>query len=216
MTEKRVSLRGLAKFMTAGEAERLRTLREFKYPNDAGAAAMRHYYVPATEAIVLYHAGGREEEWLRQQAAGLEAGAAAASKEGQRRKLRSNAAALRNYARYFANRAFAEARRGPRWKLQYGDVIISVRPDLQVVERGVEKVVRLGFPGANDRAIKVMAQGLLEAATRTVGFVSSQVLYFDLRSGDVAKGRAGARLAKDIAAACRTISALWDSITRTD
>lgn len=212
MVTKKLSLRGLAKYMTAGEHAKRKILREFKYPNEAGAAAMRHYYVPATDAILLHHAGKKGEDWLQQNWSRFEADAAATTKDGERRKLRSNATALRHYAKHFADRKYEKAKRGPTWRLEFGDVIVSVRPDLHVVEKGTEKVIRLGFPDLEGDAVKIMAQGLLEAASRSLGLGSSQVLYFDVPNGTVAKGRAGARLRNDIEAACATISTLWDSI----
>lgn len=216
MGKKKLSLRGLSKYMTASAHAQRKILREFKYPNEAGAAAMRHYYVPATEAILLHHADNKGEDWLQQRASALEADAASTSQEGKRRKLKSNATALRHYARHFAARKFKDVKRGPTWSLAYEDVVISVRPDLHVLENGTEKVIRLGFPlhGVSTEAVKIMAQGLLAAASQSLGLGSSQVLYFDLPRGTVTKGRAGAKLGKDIKAACATISTLWDSITR--
>ncbi|MGE3172687.1 MAG: hypothetical protein AB7O97_08675 [Planctomycetota bacterium] len=214
MVTKKLSLRGLAKYMTASPHVQRKILHEFKYPNQAAAAAMRHYYVPATEAITLHHADDRGADWLRQRAAVFDAQAAAEAQAGRARKLASNAKALRHYARNFADREFT-MRKQPSWRLTYGDVIISVRPDLHVVENGKVKVIRLGFlsQAPDPRAVRIETQCLFEAAAPALGLTSSQVLHFDVPRASVTRGaRLGARLAKDIEATCATISTLWDSI----
>jgi len=214
MVTKKLSLRGLAKYMTASPHMQRQTLHEFKYPNQAAAAAMRHYYVPAVEAITLHHAKDKGADWLRQRAAVIDAEAAAETQTGRARKLSSNAKALRHYAKNFADREF-EILKQPMWRLQYSDVIITVRPDLHVVEKGTEKVIRLGFhsKAPDPRAVKIETQCLFEVAAPALGLSSAQVLHFDVPRGSVTKGaRLGARLTKDIDAACATISTLWDSI----
>ena len=214
MVTKKLSLRGLAKYMTAGAHAQRGILREFKYPDQAAAAAMRHYYVPAVEAITLHHAGNKGADWLRQRAAAFDADASAETQAGRARKMASNAKALRHYAKHFEDREFKILKQ-PTWRLHYDDVVVTVRPDLHVVEKGKEKVIRLAFhSGAPDpRAVKIESQCLFQAAAPALGLTSAQVLHFDVPRGSVTKGaRVGARLAKDIAAACATISTLWDSL----
>jgi hypothetical protein len=214
MAMKKLSLRGLAKYMTASPHMQRQTLHEFKYPNEAAAAAMRHYYVPAVQAVTVYHANNRGADWLRECAAALDAQAAVEAQAGRSLKLTSNAKALRHYAKNFADRKFTILKQ-PICRLQYGDVIISVRPDLRVIENGTEKIIRLGFhsKAPDPRAVKIEAQCLFEGAAQELSLSSSQVLHFDVPRGSVTKGaRLGARLTKDITATCAMISTLWDSI----
>jgi hypothetical protein len=51
--------------------------------------------------------------------------------------------------------------------------------------------------------------------SKNPGLPSSSVLMFDVARGDIHKGaRLGARIAKDIDAACMNIAAIWPTITK--
>jgi hypothetical protein len=79
-----------------------------------------------------------------------------------------------------------------------------------------EKIIKWEFSNEapDDGTIKIVSQGLFEAARLAgVDLKSQQVLYCDVPRGIEHRGaRLGARLGKDIEAACKTISDIWSRI----
>jgi hypothetical protein len=67
----KMSVKGLAKFMTASPSGQRRILREFKFPDEDEPRAMRLYYGEATDAIKAYHSNGHARQWLHDQADAL-------------------------------------------------------------------------------------------------------------------------------------------------
>lgn len=206
-----LTLSGLAKYMTATPANQRKILREFKYPNEDEPYAMRLYYREAREHIVGFHRNGREREWLLQRSHEIDRvgelnGGISAT------RLKHNSRVLRQYAKHFAERPF-EVLDTLRLSLVFGDVRLSVVPDLHVRERGKEKIVKLDFGvrQPSEEVVKIISQCMFEAARGEVeDLTSSSALYLDVGRGTEHRGaRAGARIRADIEAACETISAVW-------
>lgn len=210
----RLTLSGLAKYMTSAPARQRTILRDFKYPNEDEALAKRLYYREAQEHIVAFHRNARDREWLLERAQQL---AFLAEMNGGRSgiRLRHNVRALRQYARNFCDRDF-EVLDPLRLSLEYGQVRISVVPDLHVREKGKEKIIKLDFavdvPSAD--AIRIASQCLFESSRGVVeDLTSSSALYLDIARGVEHRGaRAGARTLADITAACETIAAIWPQL----
>jgi hypothetical protein len=211
---KQITLKGLADFMTATPATQRKIVRQFKYPDDGEARVRIGYYRPARERIALYHGAGLDGDWLIDEVEDL-ALTGKALKHPLNTQYAHNAQVLQGYATHFATRAF-QILDTVRLELQYDDLRVSVVPDLHVWEKGRNKIIKLGFmPKApTEQMIKVITQGMYEAASiAELGLKSADILFFDVRRGDVHKGaRIGARLKSDIEAACQNISAIWDSI----
>ena len=175
---------------------------------------MIKYYQEARDAIAAHHSRGHDAAWLHN--LGDQLDAFAASVTGQTRtRISHNARAIHAYAAHFANRSF-EVLAVPRLRLAYSGVTISVVPDLRVRERVEDKIIKFEFSKdqPEDREIKVMSQVLFEAA-RVGGLQipARSVLYLDVSRGAEHHGaRLGAQLARDIEAACETISDIWDRI----
>lgn len=211
-----MSVKGLAKFMTASPSGQRRILREFKFPDEDEPRAMRLYYGEATDAIKAYHSNGRARQWLHDQADALSQ--LAMSLGGQSAiRLRNNARGLRQYADNFSRRRF-DVLPDLRMELVYGDVRITVVPDLHISERGKEKILKLDFASRTPDAqvIRIVSQCMFEAFKNTHGRItSSSVLYLEVANGTEHRGaRIGARLLGDVRAACDNISALWGTITQ--
>jgi hypothetical protein len=214
MLEKKISVKGLADFMTAGPAKQRTILRDYKYQDEDEPRAKIMHYREAREAIARFHRGDEGAAWLEKQAARLDAQAVAAG--GQRgRRLRDNAIALQWYAVNFSMRRF-DVLADLKFRLGYGDVVVTVVPDLHVREGTREKIIKLGFnkSAPKDMTVKIIAQTLFEAAElRGMALPSSAVLFLDVARGQEYRGaRLGSRMRKDIEAACQNISAIWDSI----
>jgi len=209
----KISLKGLAKFMTASAVAQRKILRDFKHPDPEGSAQAR-YYKEARDRIAAFHRHQHGDGWLSQEA-GTIASHALASTPATRVRLQNNARALRAYERHFGGRQF-EILPDVSLDLKYAGVRISVQPDLHVREQGREKIIKLEFSKKepDGKAVRVIAQGLFEAASNAhLGLSSGDVLYMDCVRGAAHKGaRVGARMAKEIEAACQNIAALWPGI----
>jgi hypothetical protein len=211
---KKLSLKGLADFMTAPEVKRRKIIHDYKYPSDDEAKAKRTYYREARDRIVAYHRGAHESVWLVEQSAQLD-NVAAMSTGQTKTRLRHNARALRAYARNYATRIFEVLDDAPL-ALHYADVRVSVFPDLHVRESGKEKIIKLEFSNdtVSEQLVKIVSQGMYEAAEQAgMNLAASCVLYLDVTHGVEHKGaRIGARMRSNIEAACLNVSAIWDSI----
>jgi hypothetical protein len=210
----KISLKGLAKFMTAGAAAQRKILGDFKHPDPEGSAQAR-YYQEARDRIAAYHRFQHEDGWLSQQAGTIASRALASGGVATRVRLQNNARALRAYERHFGGRQF-EILPDVSLDLAYAGVRVSVHPDLHVRELGRDRIVKLEFSQTKPdaKAVKIMAQGLFEAATNAgLGLSSADVLYMDCVRGVAYKGaRVGARMGREIEAACQNIAALWPGI----
>jgi hypothetical protein len=210
----RLSLTGLAKYMTASPANQRRILRDFKYPNEDEAYAKRLYYREAREHIVAFHRRSRPVEWLLDQAEQLaELGEFNGGMSEVR--LKHNNRALRQYAKHFGTRTFEMLDDLPL-ALTFGEVRIGINPDLHVRETSKEKIIKLDFGSTapTPEVIKIVSQCLFEAARGAVdSLTSSSALYFDVARGLEHRGaRAGARTLAEMEAACETIAAIWPQL----
>lgn len=210
----KISVKGLAKFMTSSSAAQRKILRDYKHPDEDEPAAMRLYYKDATDRIVAYHRSGHDRSWLTEKAKDV-AELARLTPGPAGTRLRNNSRALSFYEQHFAERSF-EPQGQLRLRLEVGGVTITVSPDLYVLEKGKAKVVKLEFSkeAPSDESVKIISQAMFEAAKGHVqGLSSSSVLLLDVPRGTEHRGaRAGARMLNEIQAACKTIEAVWPSI----
>lgn len=208
-----ISVKGLAKYMLAGPAAQRRVLRDYKYPDPEGAAQAK-YYREARLGIIAYHQNGHDAPWLLRRADQLDTQAGHQSGRSAVR-LRHNARGLRHYARAFADLEF-DVRAELNLDLRHGPVRITVAPELHVAEDGEVRIIKLEF-GANApdaRLIRIITQAMFEAAEQHgLDLPPASVLYIDVPRHRIHRGaRMGARLARDIEAACQTIAAVWETL----
>lgn len=210
----RLTVKGLAEFMTSTPAKQRKTLRDFKYPDEDEPFARRLYYREAREHISAFHRRGRDRDWLREKADDVAELARLNGGQSEIR-LRNNSRGIRAYERHFGARRF-EVLDEVRMELRFADVRISVVPDLHVIEGKKEKIIKLDFgvKAPSPDIIRIVSQVMLEAARGVVGdLTSSSALYLDIGRGAEHRGaRAGARTLRDIEAACETISAVWEGL----
>lgn len=209
----RITVKGLADFMTGSAAKQRKVVRDFKYPDPEGRARAV-YYSDARRAVMRFHAAANDMGVLAGTAARLSRRSAEA-RGHTRQRLGDNASAIVAYASHFAERAY-EILGSPRLRLEYGPVVVAVTPDLYVQERRREKILKVEFtkPVPSDRMVKIITQAMFEAVEQAgMGLGPSNVLYVDVRRGLIHKGaRIRARLARDIEAACETIADIWPSL----
>lgn len=210
----KISVRGLAKFMTASPAAQRKVLHDYKYPDENEPSAMRLYYKDATDRIKAYHRSSHDRDWLRAKVIDLsQLARLTPGRAGTR--LRHNARALTAYEKYFADWQLIPLSQ-LRLRLDVGDVTVTVTPDLHALERKRVKLVKLDFSTSapNDTAVKIVSQIMFEAAKgRLQSLSSSSIVYIDVTRGHEYKGaRAGARTLREIEAACANIENIWPSI----
>lgn len=210
----RLSVRGLAKFMTSSPSGQRKVLRDYKYPDDDGPSAMRLYYKDATDRIVAYHRSGHPAQWLRDKADQI-AEVARLTPGPSGTRLRNNARAVLAYQAHFAHRRF-DPQSASRLKLHVGNVTISVTPDILALEAGKPRLVKLDFAATQTpiEVVKIVSQVMLEAAVgRISGVSSNSVRYLEVSRGIEHKSaRAGARTLREVEAACANIESLWPNI----
>jgi predicted RNA-binding protein with EMAP domain len=212
----KISLTGLAKFMTSGPAAQRKVVHDYRYPDEDEPKAMRLYYLEAVDSIKAYHLNKHPAAWLNEQAERI--GDLAATVGGMTRsRLNNNARAVRQYAENFGARNFTILN-DLKLALVFGSVRVTVIPDLHVREANKEKIVKLGFARTqpDGQLVKIVSQSMFEAYRTAEGAItSSNVLYLDVARGIEHRGaRVGARLMTDIKAACENIEALWDTIPK--
>lgn len=210
----KLSVRGLAKYMTSSPSAQRRVLREYKYPDEDEPAAMRLYYKDASDRILAYHSNAHDRAWLRTKAAEL-AELARLTPGPAGTRLRHNARAVSAYEAGFGDRNF-DVNRPLRLRHEVGNVRVTVSPELHVLEDGKAKIVKLDFskePPPTEY-IKIVSQVMYEAARgHLAGLTSSSVLYLDVARATEHRGaRAGSRTLRDIDAACASIEAIWPTI----
>jgi len=209
----KMGVKGLAKFMAASSAGQRKVLRDYKFPDEEGTAQAA-YYREARDLVAEFHRNAHPTQWLREKAAVLQS--AAASLGGRvATRLRHNSRGLNDYAVHFPSRTY-EILTERKFYVTFGDVRISILPELHVREKERERFLKLEFaknePG--EETIKVVSQIMFEAALAAkIPVTSSDVLYVDVARGKAYKGaRVGSRMKAEIEAACANISAMWDSI----
>jgi hypothetical protein len=209
----RITLKGLAQFMTSRPARQRKILKDFKFPDPEGHAKAL-YYAEARKAVHAFHSQGNDvgilvRTSLRLERRAVEEGGASA------RRLRNNVTALTQYATHFVGQLY-EVLADRRLQLEYGPVVITVVPDLHVRERRREKIVKVEFSKdePSPLMIQIITQGMLQAADQAgIDLRSGDALYIDVRRGALHRGgRTRAALARDIEAACMNIADMWDSI----
>jgi hypothetical protein len=211
---KKLSLKGLADYMTAEAARQRTILRQYKYPSEDDARVKIMYYREARDRISAFHRGRENPNWLLNNADQLQT-LASLSRGSTRTRLNHNARVLRSYKRYFSEKEY-EVLKDLNLELSYGDVIITVRPDLHVREGRREKIIKyeFGVEAPIHREINIISQIMFESANNNgMALSSANVLYIDITRGHEHHGaRLKARMARDVEATCQNISAIWDSI----
>jgi len=211
----RISLKGLAKFMTANSSQQRKVLRDFKYPDPEGHAQAR-YYREAKNYIVAYHKGNHDRIWLFTKSVMLKT-KASQSRENVGIRYAHNARAVRQYLRHFGMKKYTILQ-NLSFTYQYCGVVIKVVPDLHVREKSREKIIKLDFTTRKpvDKAVKIITQMMFETqSSGALELSGSSILYLDVPRGTIYKGsRIGSRIRREIEDACKNIAALWIGIKK--
>jgi hypothetical protein len=209
----RLTVKGLAKFMTRRPAAQRKILRDFKFPQPEGFVQTT-YYAEARQAIRDYHAGENDPATLVK-AVDLLRAKADRSQGQTRTRLEHNIRAVESYVRHLAGRRF-KMLQAPRLEYSHGGVAVRATPDLSVQEKGRESLIKLelGADLPDRKMIKIILQVIYEAGLKSGLRVRPQdVIYLDASRAVQHRGaQTRARLRHDIQAACESIDALWTGI----
>lgn len=209
----KITAKGLAKFMTAGESRKRTILRDFKHPDPEGFA-QANYYHEAREAIRQFLKGETDLAGLNQRAVALRVDALGASGSTVTR-LRSNARAIVQFAKNLPN-LVCEVLDDVLLSLSHNGVRVSTSPDLHVRFRGRDTLLRFEFSRQPLPALipRIMCQLMADACTvKGIPIAPKDCLYVDVARGALySRAKARARSSKDIIAAMENIEAIWPTV----
>jgi len=209
----KITAKGLAKFMTAGESRKRSILRNFKFPDPEGYA-QANYYNEARTAIDRFACGQLSMADLFARAEELRDGARASCGVTSAR-LRNNARAVSQFARNFPR--FACVALGDvKLSISVAGVRVSSAPDLHANVKGRESLIRFDLSGQPAHVLvpSIVCQLMADAASvRGLGVDPKDCLYIEVAKGIIhRRARPRARISKDIDAACKNIAAIWPTV----
>jgi len=211
----RITVKGLAKFMTSGFAGQRKILHDFKFPDPEGGVQAA-YYADARRAIKEYHDSENDAAVIAYAVDDLK-GKAHRETERKRTRLEHNIRALESYLDNFGDKNF-KVLAMPELKYSRGAVVVSAIPDLCVQQDGRKKLIKLDFGSKepDTKLVNIIIQVIYQAASSEgLPVTPKDVIYLDVPRGRVHKGaRVRTRLNKEIQAACDNIEALWPGIKR--
>jgi hypothetical protein len=209
----KISVKGLAKFMTSGSVGQRNVLRNFKFPDPEGGV-QAVYYSEARLTIKEFHESGNNPSSIVSEVKKLTEKAYQANPKS-RIRIEHNIRALRQYLKIFGGLPFKVVP-SPKLALVQGDVSIGATPDFCAKHKGTKKLVKLdlGTKPADPKVVKIILQVIYEAAKGGIPNLEPRdVLYLDVPGEKIHKtAKTKSRLTKEIQAACQNIEALWPSI----
>ncbi|MEW6412316.1 MAG: hypothetical protein AB1483_07560 [Candidatus Zixiibacteriota bacterium] len=209
-----IGVKGLALYMTAGEARKRRILHDYKYPHPAGHAQAT-YYTEARSAIKRYHESDEDVTVLMASYAALKM-KAKISRGRRSTKLEHNAAAVIAYVPFSRNYKGLRLQKRPQLSLTHGNIKITMQPDIYAIWRKRPLILKFDFSDRQPepRLVKVITQAYLLAARQSgISIKPRDVAYCEIRRGRIHNGsRIGSTVTRDIEAACDNIDAIWDRL----
>jgi hypothetical protein len=209
----RISVKGLAKFMTAGPAAQRKVLRDFKFPDPEGGV-QASYYSEARRAITEFHESENDPATIAREVESLSAKAFQASGRQQVR-IEHNIRALQSYLANFGHETFVVLPT-PSISLSHRSVSIGATPDLFVRHKTSNRLIKLdlGAHAPDQRLVGIILQVIYEAARSSgLSLKPTDIVYLDVpRAKAYRSARIRTRLKSEIEAACQNIEALWPTI----
>lgn len=209
----KLSVRAMAQYLVLDEAARLQLLRERKYRAPESTARAR-FYSEARTSISAYHRGAISRDTIEARIITMRREARYCN-PSLSTELLSNADVLERYLYYQGHRTL-ELAPPPTADLVRSDVEIAVRPSLFGIE---EDDRRLIFLELRERpiapAMRIIAELAFEAFRPVLRDLSPRaVQVVDVRRGIITElQQPGSSIGRELAEACKTISALWPQLT---
>jgi hypothetical protein len=209
----RITAKGLAKYMTSGDARKRKILRDYKFPDPEGAVQSK-YYAEARRVIEQYHGGGNDASIIVSAVDELNT-KAAREFDRKRDRLRNNIRALESYLSNFGKKKLTILPT-PDVKFTHGQVLVSAYPDLYVKDGDRHKIIKLdlGKDHPKPEMIKIVLQVMYAAAqAANLPVLPKDIIYVEVEHGTQHSGvKKRARLQRDIEAACQTIEDVWPKL----
>jgi hypothetical protein len=154
----KLSVKGLAQFMTSGAARQRSILRSQKFPSTQESAAIIVYYGEARRAIAAFHESKNDPATLVSAIDGLSKKEVAASGQTAVR-LNHNIRGIQTYLTHFGSRKFSILDI-PKLRYARNSVTVSAMPDLFVSESGIPKLIKLDFSekAPDERVVAIVLQ----------------------------------------------------------
>jgi hypothetical protein len=209
----RITAKGLAKYMTSGDASKRKILRDYKFPDPEGAVQAK-YYAEARRVIEQYHDRGNDASIIVSAVDVLNT--RAAREQGRKHdRLRNNIRALESYLSNFGKKKLTILST-PDVKFTHGQVLVSAYPDLYVKDGDRHKIIKLdlGKDHPKPEMIRIVLQVTYAAAqAANLPVLPKDVIYVEVERGIQHSGVSRrSRLQRDIEAACQTIEDVWPKL----
>ena len=213
----RLTISGLADYMTCSASAQRNVLLRFKYPQGPGEAAAKYYHF-AYRVLGGYFqpSGQRSVSWLSLEADELDA--RPGHDPHARDKIEANVRVLRGFLSYFASQKFQNIQPVPKLLYRHAGVSIRITPDLYGTKRNRSYVVKYLFAAGKREVIgsraRIICQVMYHASMQpNLGLPASGIQIWACRSGDVYRAREGGSLViNNVEAACKTIAAVWPTL----
>lgn len=212
----KISVKGLARFMTSSEATRRSLLRDFKFPfnKDGSKKPQIVWYSEARAVIRDYHEGGNNAATIVTAIEKLIAKRVQNPAKNAAR-IKDNIRALETYLKHFSDRKFLILET-PKPTYTHGEVTVNTSPDLYVDESGKKKLIKLDFSEKkpNEDAVEIQLKVMHEAASMArLPVQPADVVYLDITRQTQYNGKKlNKKLKKNIDAACETIEDIWPKL----
>lgn len=192
--------------------KRTTTLKQIKHTEKNENSIPFKYYRTAIAAITRFHKNGNDAAVFKKTRSELAQKIKTCEKPGRAVILQNNLRAINAYESHFASRKF-EVRPVPKLKLVSGDVVVSAKFDLHVIENGCERLVKLDMCRGKmnaDEANSVLAITGEAAQQQGLQIGASNVLMLRLEDGSQLEGKSlSPAQRRDVANVAKDIEKLW-------
>jgi len=212
--EIRISVSGMAEFVTSPGRSTKSLLHPYKFNKRGEGFVRSRYYQLAIAAIRAYHAAGNDIAVFEKNIHELQARAEATTKPWERPKLANNIRAIEAYRRVYGNRHFTIC---PNHRLEYriNEIIVTARPDLWVQENDTQVLLKIGLAKKRPAYVDILLTIIRKAAVNSGYRIRSKnIVYLDVSTGKELICSAGLRrFNKVFAEKAREIVTVWPTIT---
>ena len=187
----RISVKGLAKFMTGGPATQRKVLRDFKFPDPEGGVQAA-YYSEARRAIAEFHGSQNDPATIAQEVKNLSEKSFHASGR-QKIRIEHNIRALQSYLASFGHESF-KVLPTPSLSLSHRSVSIGATPDLFVCHKKSNRLIKLdlGARTPDQQLVGIVLQVIYDAARSSgLSLKPRDVLYLDVPRAKVYRSEIG-------------------------
>jgi hypothetical protein len=179
----RVSMTGLASFVTTAGRSAESRLEPFKFNKRGEGFARSVYYQLALKTIRVYHSNDNDASIFDQALLEIQTRVDKSTDKRERTRLDHNASAIATYRKVYGRRKFKTL---PNKRLQYriGGIVITAQPDLWVEEQGTQVLLKIGMAKHSPSYIDILLAVLRKAAVSSKYKIRAKnIVYLNVASG---------------------------------